>query len=115
MRTILHELIHALGFSHEQNRPDRDDFVIVQWQNIQAGVIDILKNFDNMLAVVVTGTLNYYHFVFFTVGKERNFIKRNSSVASSFGVPYDQRSIMHYRSNVFSTNGQPTIIAKVRF
>ncbi|ODN00311.1 Zinc metalloproteinase nas-7 [Orchesella cincta] len=37
MGTMMHEMIHSLGFYHEQSRPDRDDFVIVRYQNIQPG------------------------------------------------------------------------------
>lgn len=32
--TTLHEVMHALGIDHEQNRPDRDHFVHLDWSNI---------------------------------------------------------------------------------
>jgi len=31
---ILHELLHQLGFYHEQNRPDRDQYVVVNITNV---------------------------------------------------------------------------------
>lgn len=35
--TVMHELMHAIGFFHENSRYDRDQFVKVLWWNIKQG------------------------------------------------------------------------------
>jgi len=34
---VQHEFLHAIAFSHEQSRPDRDSFVKINFENIQSG------------------------------------------------------------------------------
>ncbi|RNA07860.1 hypothetical protein BpHYR1_032148 [Brachionus plicatilis] len=41
--TVAHELIHALGFDHEHVRPDRNNFVTINWDKIRA---DATSNFQ---------------------------------------------------------------------
>ncbi|XP_070205812.1 uncharacterized protein [Littorina saxatilis] len=43
--TAMHEMLHVLGFFHEHSRPDRDQWVEILLQNVQAGKE---RNFDRL-------------------------------------------------------------------
>ncbi len=46
---VLHELGHAMGLLHEQQRPDRDTYVTIIWENIIAAYLDNFETKDNPL------------------------------------------------------------------
>ncbi|XP_050521742.1 zinc metalloproteinase nas-13-like [Daktulosphaira vitifoliae] len=48
--TVMHEMLHAAGFMHEQNRPDRDSYVTVNFNNIQSGREN---NFDKAQSAMI--------------------------------------------------------------
>lgn len=61
--TAIHELMHVLGFLHEQNRKERDSFVDIQLQNIQRNAIPNFQRMSNTVAFGVTydyGSVMHY-------------------------------------------------------
>jgi choriolysin H len=40
--TVIQELMHRIGFDHEHNRPDRDTYVNILWNNIEPGQSDFI-------------------------------------------------------------------------
>lgn len=69
--TVLHELSHAAGFMHEQNREERDGFVNIRYNNVEP---DKRKNFEKAKSGEATG---------FGVGYDYGSVMHYSSVAFS--------------------------------
>nr|XP_019543543.2 high choriolytic enzyme 1-like [Aedes albopictus] len=77
LTTPIHELMHALGFHHEHNRLDRDDYIEIIYDHM----IPDPSVYFNFQLVEETETTN-------------------------FNVPYDIGSIMHYMNTSFSVKPQ---------
>uniref|UniRef100_A0A0N4ZI16 Zinc metalloproteinase n=1 Tax=Parastrongyloides trichosuri TaxID=131310 RepID=A0A0N4ZI16_PARTI len=79
---IIHEIGHALGLIHEMKRPDRDNYITVNRQNLQNG------------------------------GLSQVFDKYSSSHVITHNLKYDYGSLMHYPYNGFSNGKGNTITPK---
>ncbi len=44
--TIIHELMHSVGFFHEQSRNDRDDWIRIVWDNVLSEAQDQFEKYS---------------------------------------------------------------------
>lgn len=79
--TVLHEMMHTIGFIHEQSRPDRDKYVHVFYENIRRGM--------------------EHNFQKYSGGQVRR-LPANKEF-------YDYDSCLHYNNHAFSKNFDDTI------
>ena len=54
---ILHEIMHALGFVHEHSREERDQYLTVNWQNIEAPFLSQFNIVPDTLVHNYTGSV----------------------------------------------------------
>ena len=85
--TPVHELLHTLGFVHEHTRPDRDNFVDVNTENIKPGKE---RNFEKRKQ----GYSDFF---------EKGSVNSENS-------PYDVLSVLHYGPRDFSKNDVEDVI-----
>uniref|UniRef100_A0A8C6T8W5 Metalloendopeptidase n=1 Tax=Neogobius melanostomus TaxID=47308 RepID=A0A8C6T8W5_9GOBI len=65
--TVQHELLHALGFNHEQCRSDRDQYIKVLWHNIQSGweyAFDKINTLNQNTPYDYNSVMQYHKYAF---------------------------------------------------
>ena len=73
---IIHEIMHALGFFHEHSRPDRDEHITVELDNLRPGMEHNfltlnLRNWFNMSIPYDTKSVMHYSGYAFAADKVR--------------------------------------------
>ncbi|RCN48530.1 astacin, partial [Ancylostoma caninum] len=107
---VAHEVGHALGLEHTHIRHDRDDYLIVNWTNVE-------KEFKEMAQKIPGLKLEVNNSIYgCTVHRIKNKLQAyqqqykhmTEEENENYGVPYDYGSIMHYGSS----GPNPTMIPK---
>ena len=71
---VLHEFMHAAGFWHEQSRTDRDQYVRINFQNVQAGLENNFRSYPKTQITDLNAPYDYcsiMHYSAYAFSKNR--------------------------------------------
>ena len=81
--SVVHELLHSLGFYHEHSRPDRDDHIQILWQNIKETGRKKFEKYTHgnvetfNMPYDLDSIMHYSNYVYSKTGKEKTIIAKN--------------------------------------
>ena len=101
-RTIMHEIGHAIGFWQEQSRPDRDNYVRINWNNIEQSN---QHNFMKQTNGDVDSRCSEYDYSSVMHYRTKTFVQRNCRCCQSIQVT----NITAYRAQGSPTLGEATV------
>lgn len=73
--TVMHEILHSLGFHHEQSRTDRDNYVTIHFDNIQSGRESNFKKYSSAQVDLLNMPYDYgsvLHYSAYAFAKDRH-------------------------------------------
>jgi len=90
--TVIHEFMHAAGFWHEQSRQDRDQYIGVALQNVEASKRHNFNKVTNKNAILI-GTYDYqsvmqYRSDAFSKNGRKTMLRKDGSTAE-LGQPWN--------------------------
>jgi len=109
--TIIHEIMHALGFFHEQSRTDRDEYVTIVTANIQNGRANNFRKYDSNY---ITGfgeaydygsVMHYSAYAFSKNGQRTIITKDGSAIGQRNGL---SQTDINKINKMYSCSSVPT-------
>lgn len=82
--TAIHEMMHALGFFHEQSRLDRDNFITINWSYIPSGLWYNFKKYQPGSADTFgepydkDSIMHYGNYAFSTTQGQKTIVSKNN-------------------------------------
>ena len=103
LRTIVHEIFHGLSFYHTHTRPDRDDYVRINFENVQHSQQGEFEYCSGIFLFI------HWYYILSTSFYLSVLIYFSGCCCDTFDLPYDCQSVQHYATNQMSKNGEDTI------
>lgn len=121
-RVVLHELMHVLGFEHEHNRPDRDNYITVMPLNIRVSTPSLILLTAFFWIILLRRQMvyeiscsehrilvsNVVHGITFLLQPSAYIGFQKFADLYDLSLPYDFASITHYTPWQKSTGEGPT-------
>ncbi|CAN9507582.1 unnamed protein product [Ophioblennius macclurei] len=82
---VEHELLHALGFYHEQSRSDRDDYVKIWWDEIEEGMEHNFNKYEDDFITDLNTPYDYESVMHY---RPLSFNKNDSIPTITTSIPY---------------------------
>ena len=106
--TAQHEFMHALGFLHEHNRPDRDDYIMVNPTMVLYSLLSSKGLMELTNLTFDDKTVSHMEILYDNVALKPNITHNSKLLRFNF----DLHSVTIYSSNRTSVHGVPMMTLK---
>ncbi|XP_031571616.1 zinc metalloproteinase nas-4-like isoform X2 [Actinia tenebrosa] len=118
--TVIHEMLHSIGFIHEQSRPDRDKYVKVVWENIKKRLKHNFQKYPRYLVDDLgigydfDSVLHYHNSAFTKNGEDTLIDKADPSRKFGQRIGFSKRNIEQV-NKLYGCDVDPHVMDDVQF